>query len=96
MKVKTIDIDCKEWFDRINGNSYFAGTVTINFGMEDEKTINIPFKYGYGSHYIHTAIKAVKDAGYITANSLHELTEQGIIVRYGITPNCKKRELLNY
>ena len=43
-QIKTIDIDCKEWFDRINGNSYFAGTVTVNFQMEDEQTFNIPFQ----------------------------------------------------
>jgi hypothetical protein len=34
--IKTIDIQAKEWFDRINGNSYFSAIITINFGLEEE------------------------------------------------------------
>ena len=36
MKVKTIDVQVKEWFDKVNGNSYFAGIITINFGMKND------------------------------------------------------------
>jgi len=36
--MKTIDINAKEWFDKINGNSYFAGTITLDFGMKTEET----------------------------------------------------------
>ena len=56
--IKTIDIQAKEWFDRLNGNSYFSAIATINFGMEDEKAVKLPFQYGYESHYIDMAFKA--------------------------------------
>lgn len=36
-KIKTIDVTALEWFDKANGNSYFAGTVTINFGMKSQR-----------------------------------------------------------
>ena len=32
--LKTIDIKTLVWFDKVNGNSYFAQTITLNFGME--------------------------------------------------------------
>ena len=32
--IKTIDVNCKEWFDKLNGNSYFAGTISINYGLK--------------------------------------------------------------
>jgi hypothetical protein len=39
MKIKTIDITALEWFDKVNGNSYFSATVTLNFGMKDQKIL---------------------------------------------------------
>ena len=38
MKVK---IEAKEWFDRVNCNSYFAGTIKVN-----DKVYLMPFQYG--------------------------------------------------
>ena len=49
MKTKTIDIEAKEWFDKINGNSYFCGTITLNYLMDNQETFLMPFQYGYGS-----------------------------------------------
>ena len=40
--IKTIDIQAKEWFDKVNGNSYFSAIATINYGLQDQKTINVP------------------------------------------------------
>ena len=40
-KLKTIDIQAKEWFDKANGNSYFSGEITLNFGMDDVETFII-------------------------------------------------------
>jgi len=42
--IKTLDIQAKEWFDKVNGNSYFSAQVTINFGMPDEKTLYAPLQ----------------------------------------------------
>lgn len=54
--VKTIDINVKEWFDKIYGNSYFAAIVTVNYGLEDSREIKIPFEYGYGEHSRYRAL----------------------------------------
>ena len=51
MKTKTIDVNAKEWFDKINGNSYFSGTITLNYLLDNEETFLMPFQYGYGSQY---------------------------------------------
>ena len=95
-QVNTIDINAKEWFDRINGNSYFAGSVTLNFGQPDAIILNMPFQYGYGDSYQYAAMSMLKEKGYTDARYMQDLREHGIIVRYNIQRGCKKRELMQY
>ena len=95
-QVNTIDINAKEWFDKVNGNSYFAGSVTLNFGQPDAITLNMPFQYGYGDSYQYAAIKALNEAGHITATHTTDLRANGIILRSNIQRGCKKRELMQY
>ena len=40
MIIKTIDINVKEWRDKINGNSYFAGEVVLNWSPINDLYIN--------------------------------------------------------
>lgn len=47
--IKTLDVQGKSWFDKVNGNSYFSSVITIDYGMDTEKTIKVPFSYGYGN-----------------------------------------------
>jgi hypothetical protein len=47
--MKTIDINAKEWFDKVNGNSYFSAVITIDFGMPTQKEYRLPFQYGSGT-----------------------------------------------
>jgi hypothetical protein len=106
MKIKTIDVNVKDWFDKINGNSYFAGTICLNYGTKTQKNINIPFCYGYGSHYETEAMnvlikgKFIKDAekyssgGYIPLWRYCE--DHKIIYRHSKKENCLKRELMYY
>lgn len=97
MKIKTIDINAKEWFDRVNGNSYFAGTITINFGMESQKTIAMPFQYGYGDHYKDMAGEVLQKAGLINLKPHEALwmycKDNKIILRTSKQENCRKAEL---
>lgn len=102
--IKTIDINALEWRDKVNGNSYFAGTVTVNYGMEDEREYTIPYQYGYGSHYIDVAKKELENKKEITAEyypngaseSLWQICQKnGIILRTNKKDNCLKRELKN-
>ena len=60
-QLKTIDIEAKEWRDRIYGNSYFSSDVTLNYGMDNQETIKLPFQYGYGDQYYHASMEEVKN-----------------------------------
>ena len=50
-KIKTLDVNAKEYFDKLNGNSHFSVQITINFGLKSEKMVYIPYQYGYESQY---------------------------------------------
>lgn len=102
-KIQTIDITALEWFDKINGNSYFAGTVTINYGLPDSRSFNMPFQYGYGDHYKDIAAKVLEQdnqlPGYVhnkngsTERLWNYCDRNKIILRATKHENCKKREL---
>lgn len=99
-KIKTIDIQALEWFDRINGNSYFAATVTVNYGLKDAKEIKLPFQYGYGDHYKHMCFQQLRIEKIITDQPQDEIfwrycDRKKIILRASKKENCKKRELTN-
>ena len=51
-KTNKIIITAKGWFDRINGNSYFAAKIEL-----ENETLFIPYEYGYGEAYLYEAIK---------------------------------------
>ena len=97
MKIKTIDINAKEWFDKIYGNSYFAGTITLNYGMKDEETFLMPFQYGYGSSYEQEAKAVLTEFNKIDSKWSQPLSmycrENKIIYRSSIIENCRKRDL---
>jgi hypothetical protein len=104
MKIKTIDIQAKEWFDKVNGNSYFAAQVVINYGMKMAKTVYLPFQYGYGEHYKDMAMKALIEQGLIKdvkesnyREAIWQYCErQNIILRYSKQENCLKREVVGF
>jgi len=97
MEVKTIDVNAKEWFDKANGNSYFSGTITTNFGMDDAKEYIMPFQYGYGDHYIDMAKCQLTEHNRISPDLMQDLPrycrENDIILRNSIQRGCKKRDL---
>lgn len=98
MKIKTIDINAKEWFDKVNGNSYFSGTITLNYGMKSAKCFDMPFQYGYGDHYVDMAgelLEKQKQLPFaIASRRLWQYCKDNkIILRTSKQENCKKREL---
>lgn len=88
-KIQTIDLQAREWFDKVNGNSYFSAIITLNFGLGgqiikehnyspseyyEEKQIGIPFEYGYGSYYEQQALHVLQTEGYIPAQGITSLS----------------------
>jgi hypothetical protein len=99
LKIKTIDIQSKQWFDKVNGNSYFSAIITLNFGLIDQKTINVPFQYGYGDYYIDSALNQLKTENYlpVDANILWKYcNENNIQLRTSKKQNCSKSEVKNF
>ena len=95
--MKTIDINAKEWFDKVNGNSYFSARVTLDYGMESEQSFVLPFQYGYGDMYRQATIKALKGRGLMPEYECFGTfcENYGVIVRSNIQRGCLKRELKN-
>ena len=94
--IETIDINAKEWFDKINGSSYFAGTITLDYGTDKEETFLMPFQYGYGSSYQEEAKATLTLFDKISPDYENLKTyckRVGIILRSNIERKCKKREL---
>jgi hypothetical protein len=93
--IKTIDVIAKEWFDKVNGNSYFSAVVTLNYGTEDATQIFLPFQYGYGDHYKQMAFEKLQHVGAIADAEKMEVLwsycqRKGIILRASKHENCKK------
>ncbi len=91
--VPTIDIVAKEWFDKVNGNSYFAARVVIN----GSKVVNVPFQYGYGDQYLQAITHQLQTDGLLPEGELYSLPrycrENGIKLTNNMQRNCLKREL---
>ena len=99
--IKTIDIDAKEWFDKTYGNSYFSAKIVINYGLKSQKSLFVPFEYGYGNHSENVCFDKIKKSinKKIFKNcdsfSLWSFCQDnGILYRYSKQENCLKRELL--
>ena len=93
MKILTLDINAREWFDKVYGNSYFSAEIILNYGMNDSHTIKLPFQYGYGDKYIYAAIDELQKQGFTDKKILHHLKDNGVIIRTNMQRNCKKRDL---
>ena len=96
--IETIDVIAKEWFDRINGNSFFSARITINYKLQNEKVFILPFQYGYSDQYKYEALKMICNNTFlISAGSLWRTCENyGIVLRTTKHRNCKKREVLDF
>ena len=95
LKIKTIDVQAKEWFDKVNGNSYFSAIITLNFGLIDQKTINVPFQYGYGDYYLDSALQQLKTENYLPADA-SVLWRYCNELRTSKKQNCLKSEVKNF
>jgi len=65
MKIKTIDVNALEWFDKINGNSYFSAEIVLNYGLNAVIVLECPFQYGYGDQFTYEAQKKLLELGYL-------------------------------
>ena len=100
MEIKTIDLQAKQWFDKTNANSYFSAIITLNFGLDSEKTIGMPFQYGYDNQYRYQALNELQNYGYIPYTKVYTLVDycldNKIDLRMSKKENCLKSEVKNF
>ncbi len=103
MKIKTIDINAREWFDRTYGNSYFSAQIDLNYGMKNKPndtdhvydlTIMLPFQYGYDNHYLYVAIQELVKRRLVKADKGTSLwaycQDNNVILRHSKIDSLKK------
>lgn len=61
-EIRSVFVECREWFDKTYGNSYFSARVWINGEIE----IVLPFQYGYGDHFKSVAVSALIEKNFIS------------------------------
>ena len=95
--INTIDVNAKEWFDNKNGNSYFAGTITLNYGTETKETFLMQMQNGYGTQFEQKAKAILTQFNKISGDWTNPLSmycrENNIVLRTSLKENCLKREL---
>lgn len=104
IKIQTIDLTAKEWFDKTAGNSYFSARMVINWQLPGEQTIYLPFQYGYGDHYKDVAMNELIKRKLIPEydTDAHRIAlwrycdENKIILRYDKHERCLKREVVAF
>lgn len=98
-KPKSITIIGRRWFQRLYGNTYYSLLIIVD-GKEVHK---IPFDYGYGSMYEHTATVWLEANGYLPGiqhnkhGGLQPLwqhcRERGIVLTSQAIDVARKRDL---
>lgn len=91
--MQSIFIEAREWYDKVNGNSYFAGRVEL----DGQHVAYLPFQYGYESAYRDAAFKALQDAQLIpaTVRNFWELKAAGFVV-YSVKYPSTKRDAVRF
>ena len=81
--MKTIDINAREWFYKVNGNIYFSAQIVIDYDLPTYKKYFLPFQYGYGDSFQWQSLKHLKEVGEIPENITHlwQLRDNGVIIR---------------
>jgi len=99
--MKTIDINAREWFDKTYGNIYFSAIVTVDYGMETEKSFPVHFQCMVTEiFYRYVAFEELKKQGIIKADDNVQFwqwcRDNKVIARYNIHRGCKKRDVVNF
>ena len=66
--IRSVFVEGREWFDKVNGNSYFSARIWVNGGQ----VAILPFQYGYGDQFIYEAQKKLTELGYVPKEKENE------------------------
>ena len=93
-ELRSLFIEAREWFDKVNGNSYFSAQIQVN----GEVVATLPFQYGYERHFEYEAQKKLLEMGYLPQveknfHSLSTLAEKLSFDYYAVKSSTKKSEM---
>jgi len=88
--IKTVDLTTLEWFDKVNGNTYFVSRIVVNYGMKDQAAFIDQFQYGYGDQSEWTCISLLKKHYNGLPDVIWRLKESGIIIRVSKRSGLKR------
>lgn len=94
--TKVIEIATREWFDKINGNSYWSAHVTVTDSPQALPLQYVfTFTYGYGDHSTHAVLDSLAKFGEIPSTRYQDLRDAGIMVISHKRTGCRKAELMH-
>jgi len=73
----------KEWFDKVNGNSYFSSQVQATKNLNE--VIKLPFQYGYGNH-----------SEWVVMQELNLPRDEYKKIKFIKIDNCLKKEVVKW
>ena len=90
---RSLFIEGREWFDKVNGNSYFSARIWIDGGQ----VAILTFQYGYGDQFLYEAQKKLLELGYLPqegkSRGLWTIAEEQGFDYYTAKTNVKKSEM---
>lgn len=92
--MKNLIIIGRRWFNKTYGNTYHSVEICI-----DEKTVHLPYRYGYSDQYLHTAIDYLKKEKLIVTDKtvswqiFDELREKGVYIKTFVFDVNRKKDL---
>jgi hypothetical protein len=93
---RSLFIEAREWFDKVNGNSYFSARIWADGGQ----IAILPFQYGYGDQYLYEAQKKLLELGYLPQESknrgLWTIAQESGFDLYSAKTNTKKSEMFKF
>jgi hypothetical protein len=90
--AKKFVVIARKWFDKVNGNTYHS--VVVVDANTNKRIVEVPFRYGYGDQWKHTAYDELIKKGYVKEKDRfnHELNRKRFI--YTVTDVQRKKDLL--
>ena len=90
---RSLFVEGREWFDKVNGNSYFSARLWVDGGQ----VAILPFQYGYGDQFLYEAQKKLLELGYISQEeknaSLWSIGQNAGFDFYSSKTSTNKREM---
>ena len=93
---RSLFVEGREWFDKVNGNSYFSARIWVDGGQ----VAILTFQYGYGDQYLYEAQKKLLELGYLPQEGknrgLWSIAEESGFDFYSAKSQVNKRDMFKH